>query len=137
MAAERGPSVGGIAVALAAAITLATAAAACGGKGGEFASPPPSFDPGRPTLVAEGIAFDTDKLRVPANRPFTLVFDNRDSASHNVSFLTLGGNLERVFDSTPFGGPGTRWYPVPALAPGAYRFVCDLHANMTGRLVAA
>jgi plastocyanin len=25
---------------------------------------------------------------------------------------------------------------VPALAPGTYRFVCDVHPSMTGRLVA-
>jgi plastocyanin len=125
------------AVAFAAAIALAAALAGCGGAGGgSFDTPPASLDPNSPTLIAEGIAFDTAELEVPASRPFTLVFENRDSASHNVSILTSGEHLDRVFDSTPFGGPGTRWYPVPALAPGRYKFVCDLHANMVGEVTA-
>ena len=112
--------------------------AGCAGNAGGYDTPPASLDPGSPTLAAEGIAFDTDELRVPANRPFTLVFENRDSASHNVSILTdRAERLERVLDSTPFGGPATRWYPVPALAPGRHQFVCDLHANMTGQLIAS
>lgn len=128
-----------IAVVFAAAVALAFALAGCvGGSGSSFDTPPASLDPNSPTLAAEGIAFDTDELRVPADRPFILVFENREPASHNVSILTdRGEHLERVFDSTPFGGPATRWYPVPALAPGAYTFVCDLHASMTGRLVAS
>jgi plastocyanin len=119
------------------ALTAAIAVAGCGGSTPAAAVPPASLDPDSPTLVAENIAFDTDELGVPANRPFTLVFENRDGASHNVAIQTSGEDLRRVFDSRPFGGPGTRWYAVPALAPGAYAFVCDLHANMTGRLVAS
>jgi len=42
-----------------------------------------------------------------------------------------------VFEGVLFSGPATRWYPVPALAPGTYQFKCDLHANMTGSLVAS
>ena len=130
-----------VAVALAAAIALGIAATGCGGRASPFDRPPASFDPNSPTLVAEDIAFATEELEVPANRPFTLVFENRDSASHNVaiqsSIEVFGeGRLEVFFDSTPFGGPGTRWYPVPALAPGEYRFVCALHSNMFGTLVA-
>jgi plastocyanin len=125
-----------IAVALVAAIAGAAALAGCGGGAGSFDSPPPSLDPNSPSLIAEGIAFNTAQLEVPANRPFTLVFENRDTASHNVSILTNGDELARVFDSTPFGGPATRWYPVPALAPGRYKFVCDLHTNMVVEVIA-
>ena len=130
-----------IAVALAAAITLGLAAAGCGRSSSPFESPPASFDPNSPTLVAEGIAFDTDELEVPADRPFTLVFENRDPVSHNVAIQNSDevfgqGRLEVFFDSTPFGGPATRWYPVPALAPGRYKFVCALHTNMFGTLLA-
>jgi plastocyanin len=115
---------------------LALAALAFAGCAPSTVTPPPSLDPDSPTLSASNIEFDTAELRVPANRPFTLVFENRDSASHNVAIDKDGAGHDRRLDGEVFGGPATRWYAVPALEPGAYVFVCVLHANMTGRLIA-
>jgi plastocyanin len=109
---------------------------ACTGTASPDAVPPASFDPKSPTLAAEGIAFDTAELTVPADRPFTLVFQNRDQLSHNVSIDTDATGHDRRFDGDVVTGPATRWYAVPALPPGTYVFVCVLHSNMTGRLVA-
>ena len=118
---------------------IAILAAACGGGGGGlgYDTAPASLDPNSPQLTANSIAFDRGQLTVPANAPFVLVFENRDSVSHNVSIAQASAGGERVFEGVLFSGPATRWYPVPALAPGTYQFKCDLHANMTGSLVAS
>ena len=102
--------------------------------GGE--QPPASLDPTSPKISADGIAFDTTALTVPANQPFTLVFENREAVPHNVSIYAGNAHGDRRFEGAVFSGPATRWYPVPALAPGTYVFVCDVHSNMTGSLVA-
>jgi plastocyanin len=122
-----------------ASLRLAVAAlvlSACTGSTSPDASPPVSLDPKSPTLAAEGIEFDTAELTVPANRPFTLVFQNRDRLPHNVSIDTDTTGHDRRFDGDVVTGPATRWYAVPALPAGTYVFVCVLHSNMTGRLVA-
>ena len=107
----------------------------CGGDGAQgLDRPPASLDPASPSLAAEGLAFDRAELSVPAGTPFVLVFENRETLSHNVSIYTVGG--DRLFEGVLFGGPATRWYPVPALAAGTYRFVCDLHPTMAGRILA-
>src|SRR5262245_33131415 len=126
-----------IAVALAAAIALTTIALAGCGNAQGLAEPPASFDPASPHLAADDITFDRRELDVPANRPFILVFENRASPTHNVSIYTDETRQHRLFEGLPVSGPATRWYPVPALAPGTYTFVCDLHQSMVGTLVAS
>jgi plastocyanin len=118
-------------------LAMAALASACTPTALGDDRPPASLDPSSPTLVAEGFAFDRTELDVPANRPFVLVFENRDAASHNVSIYADGAHRDRRFEGVLFGGPGIRWYPVPALAPGTYDFLCDLHPSMIGRLVAS
>ena len=39
-----------------------------------------------------------------------------------------------MFKGDIFPGVETRPYSVPALQAGAYKFVCDVHPNMTGTL---
>ena len=121
-----------------AVLAVALLVAACGGGGAAgYGQPPPSLDPMSPTLVASSLAFDSAELKVAANRAFVLVFENRENLSHNVSIYTDASHQQRVFEGVLFSGPATRWYPVPPLAPGTYVFACDLHPNMTGRLVAS
>jgi plastocyanin len=122
-----------IALALA-VVALSVAACADGALG--YDAPPASLDPDSPRLSASAIAFDTTELSVPANRPFTVVFENRETVTHNVSIYADDARHDRRFEGVLFSGPSTRWYPVPALAPGIYIFVCDLHPSMTGRLLA-
>lgn len=125
------------------AILLAAAAAlsACGGGEAATAQPlpvPESPVAPRVTLVAENIAFAQVEVGVAANTAFRIVLDNRDAVPHNVSIAAAGlGSRARPFVGAVFTGPGTRWYAVPPLEPGTYVFVCDVHPNMTGRLVAS
>jgi plastocyanin len=115
------------------ALALAAVLAACGGgRALGDASPPPSLDPASPTLAAKDGAFDRETLEVPAGTPFILVFENRDAVDHNVSIYADAALQQRRFEGVLFGGPATRWYPVPALEAGTYVFVCDLHPNMRG-----
>ena len=41
-----------------------------------------------------------------------------------------------MFTGPIFPGVATKTYDVPALAAGAYTFVCTVHANMTGTITA-
>jgi plastocyanin len=116
---------------------LALVVVGCGGSATANAHPPASLDPESPKLAAQAIAFDTPVLAVPADRPFTLVFENRENVPHNVSIYADSSHRDRRFEGVVFSGPARRWYPVPALAPGTYVFVCDVHPNMTGSLVAS
>lgn len=115
---------------------LAMSIAGCGGTALGYDEAPVPLDLDSPRIGAKEIAFDTAHIEVPANRPFILVFENRENVGHNVSIYTDPAFAQRTFEGVVFSGPGTRWYPVPALAPGSYAFKCDLHPNMTGMIVA-
>ena len=117
-------------------IGIALLVAACGGGGLGYDQAPASLDPASPKLLAKDIAFDATQLDVPANAPFILVFENAENVGHNVSISSDAAFSTRLFEGKVFSGPGTRWYPVPALAPGTYHFRCDVHPNMAGELQA-
>jgi len=124
---------------LAGSVALLVAAGAfalsgCGG--GAAAATPSSGNPPGPyvVLAARDMAFDAGRLQAPANEAFTMVFANGDAVPHNVSIERVEGGPARVFDGAVFSGPATRWYAVPALAPGEYTFLCQVHPSMTGRL---
>jgi cytochrome c oxidase subunit II len=101
------------------------------------AAPSGSPSPGAgPTinLVARNVSFATTSLTAPANTPFTIAFDNEDpSVPHNVQIKDAGGSS--VFRGEIVTGPVQIAYQIPALAPGTYTFVCDVHpTTMTGTL---
>jgi len=80
-------------------------------------------------IVALGIAFDTSCIEVPAGRPFTIAFDNRDAGvQHNVALYT---DSSATTSLAPPGelitGPSTIDYRIPAQEPGTYFFRCDVH----------
>ena len=102
-----------------------------------FESPPAGLDQTSPALAAKNVAFTSTDVDVPAGTAFVLVFENRETLPHNVSIYRDAAFSDRVFEGGTFSGPGTRWYPVPALAAGVYVFRCDVHPNMTGRLHAS
>lgn len=108
--------------------------AACSGSAGS-SGPPPSAPPGGAVIVAHDLAFDRARLDTRAGTGFQLVFENRDSAPHNVTILDGQGGS--AFVGETFRGPGSRTYSIPPLAAGTYRFRCDVHADMTGTLVAS
>lgn len=84
-------------------------------------------------IAAEELSFSTGRLEAPGGEPFRLVFENGASVPHNVS-IHRGENA--VFEGEVVAGPITVTYSVPALEPGKYAFVCDIHPEMTGTLVA-
>lgn len=122
---------------LALAVLVAVLVAACASAALGYDAPPASLAPDSPKLSAIGVAFDRSEIAVPASKPFILVFENRENVSHNVSVYANAAHQDRLFEGVLFSGPATRWYPVPALAPGTYVFVCDLHPTMTGLLRAS
>lgn len=104
-----------------------------------YASAPADLDPLSPVVVAQGIAFDRQEIQVRAGRQFILVFRNEDPGiAHNISIDRGIAGQPKVYEGIVFDGRATRWYVVPALAPGAYHFVCDIHPipMMEGRLIA-
>ena len=119
-------------------IAAATALiAACGGSSGGIDLPLLTPDPQSPTISALNIAFDRSEVAVPAGRAFVLVFENRESLPHNVSIYGDVSFRDAKFEGNIFSGPATQPYPVPALAPGTYRFRCDIHPIMVGLIVAS
>jgi plastocyanin len=84
-------------------------------------------------IAAEELSFSTGRLEAPAGESFRLVFENQASVPHNVS---IHRGEEAVFEGEVVAGPTTVTYSVPALEPGEYAFVCDIHPEMSGTLVA-
>lgn len=86
-------------------------------------------------ITSGGLKFDTQLLRVPAGRPFTILYLNESPMPHNVAIYRDESAGEPVFagDVIEFGGI---LYEVPALPAGDYVFRCDLHPHMTGLLIA-
>ncbi|MDP8904120.1 MAG: cupredoxin domain-containing protein [Chloroflexota bacterium] len=107
---------------------LAALVIACAGA-------PPAAPAGTPAatveIAADNLAFDRNMLTVPADAPFAIRFENRESAPHNVSIHRNGP----LFTGEIFSGPAERIYQVPALAAGEYQFICDVHPDMRGTLV--
>jgi plastocyanin len=98
--------------------------------------------PGRTTaggsevaLGASELSFDVRRLTAPADERLALRFSNDSSVAHNVSIHRRDG--ESLFTGQVITGPRVIEYSIPALAPGRYEFVCDVHPQqMTGTLVA-
>ncbi len=88
-------------------------------------------------ISAQGIAYDTDTLEVPADTPFQIEFANNDAGiPHNVAIHEGSPTGPAVWTGEIFNGVETRTYDVPALPAGTYGFVCTVHPNMTGTLTA-
>ena len=93
--------------------------------------PPPGGPPVQVTAL--NLAFDPTTLTAPAGQPWTLEFHNNDPGiPHNVEIKDSTGAV--AFQGEIFPGVATRTYAIPALAAGAYTFICTVHPNMTGTL---
>ena len=88
-------------------------------------------------ISAQGIAFDTDTLEVPADTPFQIEFANNDAGiPHHVAIHEGTPTGPEIWKGEIFNGVETRVYDVPALPAGAYGFICTVHPNMAGTLTA-
>jgi plastocyanin len=127
--ASGGPSASGPA---ASAVASAVASAEAGG--GASGAPAGSGAAGAPVVVeALNLEFKTPEVNSPASVPFQIEFRNGDAGTpHNVDIKDASGN--EVFKGDIVTGVIVATYNVPALAPGTYPFVCDVHPNMTGTL---
>ena len=111
-------------------LIMAAALAACGGAPAPIGTPPPDAV----VVTAQGTAFTTQHVTVPASEPFTLWLDNLDNEVHNVHIWDAAG--ASVYTGQFLTGPAARTELVPPLTPGTYRFTCDIHPGMAGQLVA-
>ncbi len=85
-------------------------------------------------ISAAELEFDANVIQAPAGEPFTVAFTNDDTVPHNWSLYTGEGG-EPIALGDIIDGGATDEVEVPALEPGEYFFVCDLHTNMTGTVV--
>lgn len=85
-------------------------------------------------LNANQLAFDMDRIEVPAGTPFIIRFTNQEALPHDVA--VFAGDDE-LFNGEEITGPDeTIDYQVPALEAGEYDFLCTIHPSMNGTLVA-
>jgi plastocyanin len=112
----------------------ATAAPSPGGTGAP--GPGGSAAAADVTITAQNIEFTTTSLTAPANKPFTINFENEDAGTpHNVSIRQGGPTGTELFKGDIFPGVASHVYNVTTLlAPGTYSFVCDVHPTMQGEL---
>jgi len=103
---------------------------------GEPGGSPPTTPPDGIAIMANDLAFDRSELMVPAGRSFALLFENRESAPHNVSLVDASSGDE-VFSGEVFSGPDSRLYEVPPIPAGDYQFRCDVHPSMSGTAIAS
>ncbi|HLB77945.1 MAG TPA: cupredoxin domain-containing protein, partial [Candidatus Dormibacteraeota bacterium] len=93
--------------------------------------------------TAQGIAFSQSCLAAPANKGFTIQFDNKDTGvPHNIHIFESdpAGNpsAASLFSGSLVTGPATTSYAVGALPAGTYYFHCDVHPiQMHGTFVVA
>jgi len=85
-------------------------------------------------ISANNVSFEQKEVSAPAGVAFVIHFDNKESQPHNINIKDASG--VSVFKGEIVTGPAQKDYQVPALTAGAYTFVCDVHANMTGPLTA-
>jgi plastocyanin len=99
-------------------------------SGGGSAAPAPAADV---TITAQNTQFTTTSVSGPANKAFTIAFQNEDSGvPHNVEIKKPDGSP--AFKGDIVTGPITKVYNVPSLPPGDYPFQCTVHPTMTGTL---
>ncbi|HYO42990.1 MAG TPA: cytochrome c oxidase subunit II [Candidatus Limnocylindrales bacterium] len=99
-------------------------------------APQPSGEAAGPVIEAgaKDVAFTTTALTAPADTAFGIHFKNDDLVGvlHNIEIKDASG--ASVFKGDLVDGGKDATYAVPALAAGAYTFICTVHPNMTGTL---
>jgi plastocyanin len=122
---------------------LAVALAACGGGDDSPAASSGDNTGGGTVAVVDGnvdlsaneLQFDASVIEAPAGEEFTITFTNMESQPHNVAVDTEEGGDEIVTGEVITGPDATTTITVPALEPGEYYFLCDVHPDMNGTIV--
>lgn len=94
---------------------------------------PASALPATPlSIVAKDVAFTPASLGAPAGSPLAVHFDNQDAGIPHNLVLFGGPNLDqKVYESEIETGVTSVDFEIPGLLPGAYKFACAVHPNMT------
>jgi len=104
----------------------------CGGDDDDRLSSEPVPDDPDVVVVAEDMAFDPDQVEVPADEEVTVVIDNRDDGvNHNIHIEDAPEPNKTALEQ----GISQQALTL-SLPAGQYEFVCDIHPNMTGTMVA-
>jgi plastocyanin len=124
------------ALSLALSAALVAMLAACGSSGSSALG-------GGTIAVVDGVAeisaadltFDANVIQAPAGEAFTVAFTNNEGVPHNFSvYVSEGG--EEIATGEIINEGQTDEVEIPALEPGTYFFVCDLHpTEMRGTIV--
>ena len=115
---------------------LAAVLAACSGSSAApagTAAPAGSVDPNAIVVTAKDLSFSPTEVSAPADTPFEIVLDNQESAPHNIKISDSTG--AEVFKGEIVTNQQVT-YQVPALAAGAYPFICEVHPDMKGTITA-
>ena len=115
-------------------VAVAAVLVACSGASAQSAAPSAAGPTGPTvTVVAKDVKFQTTDVPVKANEAFDLVLDNQDSAPHNIKVSDASGKeiyKGQIVTSQKVDNA------IPALAPGTYTFVCEVHPDMRGTITA-
>ena len=80
------------------------------------------------TITAHDIHYSKSCLAAPANKSFTITFNNQDSGvPHNVAIYSNSSASKVLFTGQIVTGVKTVTYHVPALPAGTYYYRCDVH----------
>jgi plastocyanin len=115
--------------------------AACGGE--TVANPSDDNSAGGTVSVVDGVVeigaddlkFDANVIQATAGEAFTIILTNNEAIPHNISVYTEQGGQRLALGEIINEGEVDE-VEVPALEPGEYFFVCDLHVSeMQGTIV--
>ena len=90
---------------------------------------------GNVDLSADDLEFSANVIQAPAGEAFTITFTNLETQPHNVAVLTEEGGDEIVRGEVLTEEGAEDVVEVPALEPGEYYFLCDIHPEMNGVIV--
>jgi plastocyanin len=97
--------------------------------------PPAGAGPTSGSVTAQGIAFVQKQLKLAANSPVVVHFDNADAGiPHNIDFTKDDAGNDVIFKGDITTGPTKTDYKFTTPGPGNYFFHCDVHPNMQGKL---
>ena len=102
------------------------------------ATPTPIAVPAMPEIAASSAtSFETKTLIVPADRPFELVFNNKQAGvPHNVDIGDCASAPTTYLHGEVITGVADITYSVAAIPAGTYYFQCEVHPNMNGTVQA-